>query len=192
VPEAILFKTMTKLNGKLLISKLTQPFVFIAIGAFSRILPHPANFAPIAAMALFGGAYLNKKQALILPIGAMIASDLIIGFDSLPMRIAVYGSFLIMVLIGRQLKNNKDFKNVFLATTASSILFFLITNFAVWAFGSMYAKTPLGLAECFTLAIPFFRNTVLGDFFYTGVFFGSYELVKKFILSPAIRPSCKL
>jgi hypothetical protein len=83
-----------------IISKLIEPSTFIIIGVLARILPHPVNFAPIAAMALFGGTYMDKKQAFTLPILAMILSDFVIGFDSLPMRLTVYGSFSIMVLIG--------------------------------------------------------------------------------------------
>lgn len=175
--EVIPSKTMMKFNGKLLISKLAQPLTFIAIGAISRVIPHPANFAPISAMALFGGVYLNKKQALTLPILAMILSDLFIGFDSIPMRLSVYGSFLISVFIGFWIKNHKSSKNIVFASLFSSILFFVITNFAVWTFGSMYAKSLTGLGECYLLAIPFFRNTVLGDLFYSGSFFGVYNLL---------------
>jgi len=166
-----------KFNGKLLISKLAQPLTFVAIGAVSRVIPHPANFAPIAAMALFGGVYLSKKQALTLPIAAMILSDFFIGFDSLPIRLSVYGSFLLAVFVGFWIKNHKNSKNIIFASLFSSILFFVITNFAVWAFGSMYPKSLTGLSECYLLAIPFFRNTILGDLTYTTVFFGSYELL---------------
>lgn len=166
-----------KFNGKLLISKLAQPLTFVAIGAVSRVIPHPANFAPITAMALFGGVYLNKRQALTLPILAMILSDLFIGFDSIPMRLSVYGSFLISVFIGFWVKNHKSSKNIVFASLFSSILFFVITNFAVWAFGSMYVKSITGLMECYLLAVPFFRNTILGDITYTTVFFGCYELL---------------
>jgi hypothetical protein len=171
---------MIKFNGKLLISKLAQPLTFIAIGAISRVIPHPANFAPIAAMALFGGVYLTKKQALILPILAMILSDFIIGFDSLPMRLSVYGSFILVVLIGFWIKKHQSTKNIVFASFFSSILFFIITNFAVWAFGTMYPKSLTGLTECYLLAIPFFRNTLLGDLTYTTVFFGSYQFLKSF------------
>jgi hypothetical protein len=171
---------MIKFNGKLLISKLAQPLTFVAIGALSRVIPHPANFAPITAMALFGGVYLNKKQALTLPILAMVLSDLIIGFDSLPMRFSVYGSFLVAVFIGFWIKKHKSSKNIVFASLFSSILFFVITNLAVWALGTMYVKNLSGLTECYLLAIPFFRNTLLGDLFYSGVFFGSYEFLKSF------------
>ena len=97
-----------------LISKLLSPATFIIAAALARILPHPANFAPIAAMALFGGTYMSKKQAFIIPLFAMTVSDMFIGFDSIPMRIAVYGSFLISVLIGLWLKNHKNAKTIIL------------------------------------------------------------------------------
>jgi hypothetical protein len=166
---------------KRILSKLVQPTTFILIGTITRVIPHPANFAPIAAMALFGGVYMGKKQAFVLPILAMILSDLLIGFDSLPMRGVIYGTFLATVLVGLWLKEHKNTKNVILASLFSSILFFVVTNFAVWAFGGMYAKNLLGLSESYVMAIPFFRNTILGDLFYSGVFFGGYEFVKNLI-----------
>lgn len=166
---------------KRILSSMIQPSIFILIGAVARIVPHPANFVPIAAMALFGGTYLNKKQALILPLAAMVLSDFIIGFDSLHMRISVYGSFLIMVLVGFWIKKHKNIKSIVAASVFSSIIFFVITNFAVWAFGTMYPKSLLGLIECYILAIPFFRNTLLGDLTYTGIFFGSYEYLFSFM-----------
>jgi len=164
-----------------IISKLIEPTTFILIGVLARILPHPANFAPIAAMALFGGTYMSKKQAFVLPILAMILSDFVIGFDSLSMRLTVYGSFLIMVLIGTWLKNHKNAKNVILASLFSSVIFFVLTNFSVWAFGTMYPKTSAGLVQSYVFAIPFFRNTILGDLFYSGIFFGGYEFARNLI-----------
>lgn len=161
-----------------LLNKLATPTAFILIGAIARVIPHPPNFAPIGAIALFGGAYMSKKQALTVPILAMVLSDLIIGFDTPAVRISVYGSFLIAIFIGFWLKKHITPKNLVIASISSSIAFFFITNFAVWAFGNMYAKTPLGLVEAYTLAIPFFRNTLLGDLFYSGFFFGVYEVVK--------------
>ena len=165
-----------------LISKLSQPVTFILIGVLARVLPHPANFAPIAAMALFSGTYIPKKQALTIPLAAMFISDMVIGFDSIPMRVSVYGSFLVMILIGFWLKKHKTIKHIAAATLFSSVLFFVITNFAVWAFGGLYPHSFIGLTECYSLAIPFFRNTLLGDLFYSGAFFGGYELISNKIL----------
>jgi len=147
------------------------------IGAIARIIPHAPNFTPIAAMALFGGTYMNKKQALILPILAMIISDFFIGFDSPFMRLTVYGSFLLMVIIGFQLKKHTSAKNVVFASLAASVLFFVTTNFSVWAFGTMYPHSILGLSESYFFAIPFFRNTLTGDLFYSGALFGGYNFL---------------
>ena len=136
------------------------------------------NFTPIAAMALFGGVYLNKKFAFVIPLAAMFVSDIFLGFhQAMPY---VYGSFILAVVIGLWLKNNKSAKNIFCASLISSILFFLITNFGVWA-GGWYPRTLSGLMQSYIMGIPFFRNTVLGDLLYTGVFFGAYELVQLLI-----------
>lgn len=162
---------------KHLLNKLITPVMFILIGAVARLLPHAPNFAPIGAMALFGGVYMGKKQAFTLPILAMILSDFFIGFDSLPMRLTVYGSFLVTVVIGFWLKKHLNSKNIIFGSLAASVLFFMTTNFAVWAFGSLYPHTLSGLTESYLLAIPFFRNTVAGDLFYSGAFFGVYNLL---------------
>lgn len=148
----------------------------VLIATFARLLPHLPNFAPIAATALFGSVYLNKKYALILPIVAMVISDIFIGFDSLHSRSGVYGSFLLIGLVGLWLRTHKNLKNIIFASFASSLLFFLITNAEVWAFSGMYTKDLPGLLRSYLMGIPFFRNTLLSDIFYTGVFFGSYEL----------------
>lgn len=161
-----------------LFEKLSNPLIFVLIAAILRVIPHIPNFAPITAMALFGGTYLGKRYALTLPLLAMLLSDLVIGFDSIESRFTVYGSFLLIGLIGLWLKNHRSFQNIIFATISSSVLFFVITNFGVWAFGIMYPKTAVGLVACFTAAIPFFRNTMVGDMFYVAVLFGGYELVK--------------
>lgn len=163
---------------KHLLNRLVAPAAFILIGATARVIPHPPNFTPIGALALFGGVYLERKQALILPMLAMVFSDLVIGFDSLPVRISVYGSFLIAIFIGFWLKKHLNLKNLVISSLSASIIFFVITNFTVWVFGTMYTKDLTGLVEAYTLAIPFFRNTVFGDLFYSGFFFGAYELIK--------------
>ncbi|HEX8931783.1 MAG TPA: DUF6580 family putative transport protein [Patescibacteria group bacterium] len=142
-------------------------------GALMRLVPHLPNFTPIAGMALFGGVFLKKRYALIIPLAAMLVSDFFIGFHSLMPY--VYGSFVLSGLIGLWLRSHKNVFTIVSATFLSSVLFFLITNFGVWAEG-MYARNLSGLLESYMMAIPFFRNTVLGDLFYTGVFFGAYEL----------------
>lgn len=162
-------------NSKILnIEKLILPVVVIFFGVVLRLIPHPANVAPIAAMALFGGFYLGKKYALIVPLIALFASDILIGFHStMPF---VYASFLLIGLIGLWLQKRKSLNLVLGATLFSSFLFFLITNFGVWSVGDLYPRTLDGLIKCFYLALPFFRNTVVGDLIFVGLFFGSFEL----------------
>jgi len=162
---------MNKFNFK----NFMSPVLVILVAALMRLLPHLPNFTPIAAMALFGGAYLNKKYAFVIPLLAMFISDIFLGFhQAMPY---VYGSFILAGIIGMWLKNHKSTKNVICASLISSIIFFLITNFGVWAAG-WYPKNLNGLFESYVMGIPFFKNTVLGDLIYTGVFFGGYELMK--------------
>ncbi|OGM25656.1 hypothetical protein A3D00_02825 [Candidatus Woesebacteria bacterium RIFCSPHIGHO2_02_FULL_38_9] len=155
--------------------KLISPVVIILPAVIIRLLPHPPNMVPIAAMALFGGAYFNKKYALVVPIFTLFISDLFLGLhNTIPF---VYGSFLITGVIGLWLKKHKSVKHIVAGTLLSSILFFIITNFGVWLVGNMYTKNFEGLMESYILAIPFFKNTILGDLIYTGLFFGGYEFV---------------
>lgn len=142
-----------------------------------RLVPHPPNMAPITAMALFGGIYLNKRYAILVPLATMLISDYFIGFHSL--MLWVYGSFALVGVFGIWLKNRKTFGIIFFASLLSSMLFFLITNFGVWVEGRMYPPTFNGLLMSYYMAIPFFRNTIIGDLLYTGVFFGAYELANQ-------------
>ncbi|MEI6144429.1 MAG: DUF6580 family putative transport protein [Candidatus Berkelbacteria bacterium] len=147
------------------------------IAPLVKYLPHIPNFAPIAAIALFGGVYLNKKYALIVPIAAMLIADYFIGFYNPYILASVYGSFLLIGLIGLWLRNHKTLPNVIGGSLAGSILFFLITNFAMWVIPhSIYPHTLQGITNCYVLALPFFRNTIAGDLFYVGTFFGLMEL----------------
>ncbi|MEI8061077.1 MAG: DUF6580 family putative transport protein [Candidatus Berkelbacteria bacterium] len=147
------------------------------IAPLVKYLPHIPNFAPIAAIALFGGVYLNKKYALIVPIAAMLIADYFIGFYNPYILVSVYGSFLLIGLIGLWLRNHKTLPNVIGGTLAGSILFFIFTNFAMWVIPhSIYPHTLQGITNCYVLALPFFRNTIAGDLFYVGTFFGLMEL----------------
>lgn len=145
--------------------------LFILVAAIIRILPHMPNVTPITAMALFSGVYFtNKKYAFIVPILAMLVSDIFIGFSTI--SIFVYVAFILVGFIG--IKSKK----ISIATVLiSSISFFIITNFGVWLIG--YPKTFAGLVECYTLAIPFFRNSLIGDFFFAAVMYYSFEFVSK-------------
>jgi hypothetical protein len=153
--------------------------------AASRLLPHPPNFAPIGAMALFGGACLaDKRLAFALPLAAMALSDWgLVVTGQIPMpgsqSLWVYGSFALIVCLGLWLRRRRRALPIAGAALASSLLFFVVTNFGVWAGGALYPRTAAGLAECYAAAIPFFRNTLLGDALYATVLFGGWALAEK-------------
>ena len=149
----------------------------ILAAAAARLLPHPPNFTPIAAIALFGGAQFgNRGLGFIVPLAAMFLGDLLIGFHAL--MPFVYGSFALTVCLGMWLRQNQTIARTVLAALAGSILFFAITNFAVWAKLGSYPATGAGLMACYVAAIPYFQNTVLGDLFYTAVLFGGLSFAQ--------------
>lgn len=136
-----------------------------------RLSDHMPNVTPVVAIALLAGASLSLPWSVAVPLSAMAVSDAFIGFASLPITVSVYGSFALAALLGRWLKRRRGPGRVVAASLASSILFYLITNGAVWWFSGLYARTLDGLVLCYYLAIPFFRNTMLGDMAYTGSLF---------------------
>ena len=151
--------------------------ILIILGLITRLLPHQPNFTPIGAIAIFGALYLPKKYAIIIPIITMIISDLFIGLYSWQIMAAVYGSFIIMGLLGLWTRKNKNLGKIAGATLLGSIIFFLVTNASVWAFGTMYPHSVSGLLESYYMALPFFRNSLLGDIFYTTILVGAVEAV---------------
>lgn len=166
---------MSKL--KLKVQIFLNPTVIILFAVILRLIPHPPNVAPIAAMALFGGVYLNKRYALVVPLLAMLISDLVIGFHaSMGM---VYTSFFLTGMLGLWIRRHKSIKTIIFGSLVSSLLFFIFTNFNYWYATPLYAKTVKGLLDSYFYALPFFRNTIIGDLLYTGLFFGVYEFVHK-------------
>lgn len=155
--------------------KYLPAFILITLGIAARFLPHPANFAPIGAIAIFAGIYLPKKWAIVLPLAAMLLSDLFIGFYAWPIMLSVYAGFVVMGLIGLAIRKNKKVSTVLGGTVLGGVIFYLVTNGAVWAFGSLYPHTVAGLMQSYYMAIPFFRNSLLGDLFYVGALAGAYE-----------------
>jgi hypothetical protein len=163
--------------------KIITICILIAVASLSRLLPHLPNFSPIAAIALFGGAFFsNRILAFVVPFTALIISDLFL--DKYPMveMLPVYGSFVLVVLLGFNLQKNKSAVRIAGLSLASSVLFYVITNFVfLYPEGSinmMYPHTFAGMMESYTMAIPFFQNTLMGDLFYTSTLFGAYYLIK--------------
>ena len=161
----------------------------VVLAALTRLVPHPPNVTPIAAMALFGGAYFrDRKIAFLLPLGAMLLSDLVLGFGVYGMALmksqpVVYLCMLLMVMIGRGIQTRRSVPKIALATLASSLMFYLVTDFAVWEFDSLYPKTWDGLIASYTAAIPFFRNSLIGDIFFAAVLFGGFAVLERFWVS---------
>lgn len=169
--------------------RLVTLIAIVSGAALCRLLPHPPNVTPIAAMALFAGAHFgNRKIAFLLPIAAMLVSDLVLGltvygFSMLKSQPVVYLCMLITVAIGRLIQNNKSVLKIASATFANAILFYLVTNFSVWAWSGLYPKTWSGLIGCYTAAIPFFRNSSIGDSAFVAIMFGGFAWLERFFAS---------
>lgn len=163
------------MENRKLLKKVLPYLVIVVLAAIARIIPHAPNFAPIAGLAIFTGYHFKNRYTWAVPIAAMVVSDFIIGFHStVPF---VYASFIVMSLIGTYMKS-KNASSLILVSMVSSVLFFLVTNFGVWAVGSIYVKNMSGLLQSYTIGLPFFRNTVLGDLFYTFSFFYGFEYLR--------------
>jgi len=155
---------------------ITISIIIFALALF-RLLPHLPNVSPVAAMALFGGAYFaNKNLAYIVPFLALFISDLFLGLHDT--MIFVYAGFALTVVIGSMLKNRVNLTNTLFAVVVSSGVFFLLTNFGAWMTSGIYAKSAEGLMQAYVAGIPFFQNSLLGNLVYAAVIFGGYRLLQ--------------
>ena len=156
---------------------ITVSAIIFALAVF-RLLPHLPNVSPVAAMALFGGAYFaDKRMAFIIPFVALFLSDLILGLHN--SMIFVYAGFALTVAIGFMLQKRVTITNTAFAVVASSVMFFLLTNFGAWMTSGLYVKSAEGLMQAYAAGIPFFQNSLLGNAVYAAVIFGGYHLLKK-------------
>ncbi len=158
-------------------------FLLVLSAAFARLLPHPPNFTPIGAMALFGGAlFCSRKAAWLVPLAAMFVSDLVLflwhGWPLGWMTLVIYACILGSVEIGRRMGPAKGLWSVVFASFLSALLFFVVTNFAVWLGSTFYPKTLLGLWECYLAALPFFGNTLGAYALYGLALFGGFSLLE--------------
>lgn len=162
-------------------NKLVFVSIMIFVAAMSRLLPHPGNFTPVMAIAIFAGAsILSKKESLLIPFLAMLVSDAIIGFHSL--MPVVYGCMALLTVLGWKLQNDRTLSKTLGYGLVGTVFFFVITNFAVWATSAMYTKDMAGLTECYVLAIPFFQNSVISTLLYGFILFGSTKLFERYEL----------
>jgi hypothetical protein len=154
--------------------------------AMLRLLPHPWNMTPVAALSLFAGAKLgDKRAAFLIPLSAVFISDLALGFYSFwPL---VYLAHASVVFIGMWLRKRSDVFSLLPAALAGSLSFFFISNLAHYFSSGLYPLTSEGLIQCYLAAIPFFRNALIGDLFFSAVLFGGFRLAE--IRFPVLRPS---
>ncbi len=156
----------------------------VVAAAVARLIPHPPNFTPMIALALFGGTYFaEKRAAYLVPLAAMILSDIGLAFLKgyeffTTMRVVIYGCFAIITALGFLLRRSLKLVNIVIASLAGSTIFFIITNFAVWAEGNLYPMNTAGLIQCYIAAIPFFKNMLLSSLLYSAILFGSFEFAK--------------
>lgn len=157
-------------------------FILILVAAFSRLIPHAPNFTPVISIALFAGTYFPKRLAPLVPIAAILASDIVIGFYDTTSMLFVYGSYILIALMGTAMQSKISAVRIGWYSLVASVLFFVLTNFGVWlAPGGMYPRTFSGLMECYVMAIPFFRNTLTSTIIFSAVMFGAYEAAEKFV-----------
>jgi hypothetical protein len=160
----------------------------IAFGVASRLAPHPPNTTPLAAIALFGGVYLSRRWAVLLPLAAVMISDIFLPWDAtVPFN---WAAFALTGVLAWWVRAHPSAARIGVGAVAASLLFFVITNAGVWVGGQLYPRTLTGLGQCFAAAVPFFRNTLAGDLFFTALLFGSHAVLTKAIAArqPARAP----
>jgi len=162
----------------------------ILVAALSRVIAHPPNFSPIEAVALFGGAYFaNRAWAIAVPLIAMFASDLVLGLLNGGIYlsyfldahfVAVYACIVLCTLLGFGLRGRVSGANVLASSLAGSVLFYFLTNFAVWlgADATVGGACAKGLTACYVAGLPFFQWTILGTLFYAAALFGGFALLR--------------
>ncbi len=162
---------------------ITLSLIIFAIAIF-RLLPHPPNVSPVAAMALFGGAYFcDKRIAFLVPFLALLLSDFVIGLHDT--MLYVYAGFALTVVIGFWVRNNMNISRISVAVVGSSVVFFIISNFGTWFTSGLYPMSIDGLMQAYVAAIPFFQNSLLGNIVFTALLFGGFAALQRNVSSLA-------
>ena len=177
------------------IMKVRIALVLVILAALTRLLPHPPNFTPIAAIGLFGAAYFERRWlALIVPFGALFLTDLFLNnviYSSYYTGFTwvtswwIYAAFTLVMVVGWvMLRTQVSPARVAMASLTASALFFLVSNASTWAETPLYPKTFAGLMTCYAAGLPFAGNTILGDLFFSAALFGGYAwATRKLVLS---------
>jgi hypothetical protein len=161
--------------------------VLVGLGIVARLIPHAPNFTPVAASALFAASVLRVRAlSLLVPLLAMLLGDAVLGFYDWRVMAIVYGALALpacAACLSSRLRGSRALVPVMLS---SSLAFFLITNFAVWAFSSLYAPDASGLIACYVAALPFLKYTIAGDLVWAGALFGSFWLLQNIVASARV------
>lgn len=156
-------------------SQIIWLILLLATIIVSRLLPHAPNFSPVASLILFATTYHLRAKNTYLLLPALFVADLLLGFYAWPIMLTVYLSWAAHYLIARWLKNKVNILTVTNAALISALLFFLTTNWAVWAFGDWYSRDFNGLISSYLMGVPFLANTLLSNLLFSGLLFGVYE-----------------
>jgi len=149
----------------------------VIFGIGSRLLPHPPAATAMTAVIVASAFYLGGRASILVSLAVLVFSDIVLGTYELPVMFSVYGSFLLITLVGMQFRKFKGILSRASLLVAAPVVFFLVTNAAVWYFTPWYTKDLSGLMTSYTLALPFLRNMLVGDFVYTALIFGALSLV---------------
>lgn len=171
--------------------RLVTLLLLIIAAAFSRIIPHPFNFSPLGAIALFGAAHFSKKWlAFLVPLTATFLSDLVLnntvyadlhsGFQWISGGFYwMYGTYLLITLAGIFILKKRSLARIGFGALVSTGLFFLVTNFGCWLGSKTFSQDFPGLLQCYVYALPFLKGTLAGDLFYVTVLFGIFAIAEK-------------
>ncbi len=147
-------------------------YLLIAAAGLARLIPHPFNVTPVGGLALFSGAYVNDRRALLIPVGALVLGDLLLGFYAAVVMAGVYAGFIVSVLISRWiLLERVTLSRYIIAVLVAAIAFYLISNIGMWYY--LWPHTLTGFIACLVEGLPFLARSILGDFIYSGIMFAS-------------------
>jgi hypothetical protein len=177
-------------NSPALPTDLLMIGFLVGLDVAARLLPHAPDFTPVAATALFAASVLRARAwSVIVPIAAMMLGDAMLGFYDLRVMAVVYGALALPACAASLSGRLRRPRLIVPMLLSSSLIFFLVTNFAVWAFSPIYAANAAGLIKCYIAGLPFLRNMAEGDLFWGLVLFGGYWLLQNIRTAKADNPT---
>lgn len=160
--------------------KLLLGILLVLATVIGRLIPHPWNMTPVGAATIFAGVHIGKRAAVLVPLLGMLVGDIFLGFYSLPLLLVVYLSMIMSGLLSYSTRNERGVGMFIARPIASATLFYLMTNAAVWMFGTMYPHTAPGLLASFIAGLPFYGHQIFGDILYMSLFFGLYGWMRRY------------